>query len=106
MADRALGAARTGNAERGGHVHPHRSAPRLGGEPLTRVAWEREMRRLRAGVKVLIAVLVALLARVMVSGVSAALELTGAIIAALLITSLLLIHEGRRISARGRRWGR
>lgn len=72
-------------------------------QQLTRDVWAREMNRLRVGARVLLAVLLALLARVIISGVNAALALTGAVLAVLLGADLLLLHRGRRLEPPARR---
>ncbi|HEX3519452.1 MAG TPA: hypothetical protein VHT29_10510 [Solirubrobacteraceae bacterium] len=62
-----------------------------------RAAWERVMRRLRVCTAFLGAVLLALAARVVVSGVTFAAALSGVIVLALLVASLLLTRHGRRL---------
>ena len=64
---------------------------------LERVVWEREMRRLRVGSRVLVVVLVALIARGIVSGVNPVLAFTAAVIVGLLIACLRLAHQGREL---------
>ncbi len=55
------------------------------------------MRRLRISTWLLSAVLLALLARVVVSGPSFAGDVSGAFVAILLLASLLLTHRGRQL---------
>jgi hypothetical protein len=55
------------------------------------------MSRLRLINRLLSAILLAILARTIVSGPSIATELSGAIIALLLLASLLLTREGRQL---------
>ena len=55
------------------------------------------MRRLRRGTGVLAAVLLALVARVIVSGPRFATELGGIIVAVLLLASVLLLRHGHRL---------
>lgn len=57
------------------------------------------MRRLSIGRRVLLAVLLALAARVIVSGLNFASGLSLAIVAALFVASLLLIRQGRRLDS-------
>jgi hypothetical protein len=64
---------------------------------MQRATWEREMRRLSIGRRVLLVVLVALGARVAVSGLNAAGVLSLAIVAALLVVSLVLSRQGHRL---------
>lgn len=74
-------------------------------DQLRRSAWEREMRRLGVIVRVLAAVLLALAARVLVSGINAVIGVTGGIVAGLLVAALLLTRQGRRLepTPRGKR---
>jgi hypothetical protein len=58
--------------------------------------WEREMRRLAAGIRLLVVVLVALLARTVISGPTFANGLAALISAALIVMSWLLARFGRR----------
>lgn len=58
------------------------------------------MRRLRFGTRVLTVVLLALAARVVVSGVNFAIGLSGAIVAVLLLASILLMRQGRQLEPR------
>src|SRR5450759_1035168 len=62
-----------------------------------RAIWEREMRRLSIGRRVLFAVLLALGARVIVSGLNFASGLSLAVVAALFVASLVLTRQGRRL---------
>jgi hypothetical protein len=55
------------------------------------------MRRLRVTVRLLAAVLLTLAVRVIVSGINAVIGLTGGIVAALLVASLVLARQGRRL---------
>ena len=55
------------------------------------------MRRLRVTARLLAAVLLALAIRAIVSGVNAATGLTGLVIAGLLVVTLLLMRQGRRL---------
>jgi hypothetical protein len=64
---------------------------------LRRAIWEREMNRLRTGARVLSAVLVALIARVLISGPNFATELSGGIIAVLLLATVLLTRRGHQL---------
>jgi hypothetical protein len=55
------------------------------------------MRRLRLTVRLLAAILLALAVRVIVSGMNAVIGLTGGIVATLLVASLVLTRQGRRL---------
>ncbi len=61
------------------------------------------MRRLRVTVRLLAAVLLALSVRVVVSGINVVIGLTGVVVASLLIDSLLLARQGRRLEPTSRR---
>jgi hypothetical protein len=61
-----------------------------------RALWEREMRRLRLTTWALAVVLVALIARSLIAGLSVAAELSGPVVA-LLLAAVLLARQGRRI---------
>lgn len=61
-----------------------------------RAAWERAMRQLGVCTRLLAAVLVALCARLVISGPTPVTALTALIIATLLLGSLLLSRYGRR----------
>jgi hypothetical protein len=67
---------------------------------LERAVWERVMKRLRISTRMLSAILLALLARVIVSGLSVATELSAAIITPLLLGSVLLTRHGHRLEPR------
>jgi hypothetical protein len=56
------------------------------------------MRRLRTCTRLLSAVLVALIARMFIVGLNAAIELAGSVVVPLLIGALLLLRQGRRIN--------
>jgi hypothetical protein len=58
--------------------------------------WEREMRRLGVSTRVLAAVLLALIARILVSGLTLAGGVAAMVCAALTLASLLLTRYGRR----------
>ena len=64
--------------------------------------WEREMRRVRTIVRLLAAVLLALVARAVLVGVTAALSLAAVIVSVLEIIALILLRQGRRVEPRGR----
>ncbi len=64
-----------------------------------RAIWEREMRRLNIGRRVLLAVLLAVGARVILSGLNVASGLSLTIVAALLLASLRLSRQGRRLES-------
>jgi di/tricarboxylate transporter len=64
-----------------------------------RALWEREMRRLRLITWVLAVVLLALIARSLMLGLTVAAELSGPVVAALLLAAVLLTRQGRRIEA-------
>jgi hypothetical protein len=70
---------------------------RTGPAKLERAVWEREMRRLRVSVRLLTAILLALATRSIAAGITPTLGLTGAIVAVLLISSLVLTNHGRRL---------
>ncbi len=55
------------------------------------------MRKLRIGIRALSAILVAVIARVIVSGLTFAAEVSGALVALLLLASLLLARRGRQL---------
>lgn len=65
-----------------------------------RAIWERAMRRLRVSVRLLGVVLLALGARMVITGVTVLSALTAAIIAGLLFASMHLAHQGRRLEPR------
>lgn len=67
-----------------------------------RAVWEREMRRLRTGNRLLLAVLLALAVRVMIAGLTFATGLSFAIVGGLLLMSLLLTRHGRRVEPANR----
>jgi hypothetical protein len=67
---------------------------------MNRAAYIGAMRRLRALIRALSAVVLALLARVVIDGPSPALTLTGAVIVLLLIVSGLLWRYGRKLEPR------
>jgi Flp pilus assembly protein protease CpaA len=73
----------------------HRKNRRTAG--LDRAAWEREMRRLIVSNRLLSAVLLAVTVRMIVSGLTLASGFTVAIIAVLLLASLLLTRQGHRL---------
>jgi ABC-type transport system involved in cytochrome bd biosynthesis fused ATPase/permease subunit len=58
------------------------------------------MRRLRFGTRVLTVVLLALAARVLAFGVNFAIGLSGAMVAVLLLASILLPRQGRQLEPR------
>jgi hypothetical protein len=64
---------------------------------LERAVWERVMKRLRVSTRVLSLVLIALLIRMTASGPSVAAEVAGAIVAGLLLASVLLTRQGHQI---------
>jgi Flp pilus assembly protein protease CpaA len=64
---------------------------------LDRATWEREMRRLIVSNRLLSAVLVAVTVRMVVSGLTFASGFTVAIVAILLVASLLLTRHGHRL---------
>jgi hypothetical protein len=103
MADRPVRSSRldgtTGTGERGRLTHLHATSQ----DELKRSAWERAMKRLRMTVRLLAALLLALAVRVAVSGINVVIGLTGGIVAGLLIVSLLLARQGRRLEPTSRR---
>lgn len=103
MADRAVRSSRldasTGTGKRGRPTHSHASSP----NQLKRSTWEQAMRRLRVTVRLLAAVLLALSVRVVVSGINVVIGLTGGIVAGVLVLSLLLARQGRRLEPTSRR---
>jgi hypothetical protein len=103
MADRSVRSRRL-DAAAGARGRPSRSQARTR-DQLRRSAWEREMRRLRVIVRLLAVVLLALAARMVVSGINAVIGVTGGIVAGLLVAALLLTREGRRLepNPRGKR---
>lgn len=70
------------------------------GAELERAVWERVMRRLRVSTRLLSAVLLALVARAIGSGLGFAVELSATIVAFLLLVALLLTRQGRRLEPR------
>ena len=88
----------TGSDAPGRPLQSQASSP----DRLKRAVWEREMRRLRVSARVLIAVLLALAVRVVVSGINAVIGFTAAIVAGLLIVSLGLARQGRRLEPTSR----
>jgi hypothetical protein len=79
----------------------HRKNRRAAG--LDRAAWEREMRRLVVSNRVLSAVLLAVTVRMIVSGLTFASGFVVAIVAILLVASLLLTRQGHRLEPTPRR---
>jgi hypothetical protein len=63
------------------------------------------MRRLRVTTRILAAVLVALCARGVLAGMNTAIGLTAAMVAALLVVSLILTRQGHRLEPTSRRGG-
>jgi hypothetical protein len=70
-----------------------------------RLMWERTMRRLRVSTRLLAAVLLALLVRMLAIGANLLLGLTAVVVAALLLGSLLITSQGRRLEPRRPRRG-
>ncbi len=66
-------------------------------QALPRAVWEREMRRLQVGVRVLAAVLLALATRIIVDGLEPVSAATSGVIAVLLVATIGLRREGRRL---------
>ncbi len=64
------------------------------------------MRRLRVTARLLTAVLLALAVRVIVSGINPVIGLTGGILAGLLVVSLVLARQGRRLEPTSRKGAR
>jgi CHASE2 domain-containing sensor protein len=64
---------------------------------LNQAAYDRSIRRLRVCVRVLSAVLLALVARSVIDGANLAVVLTAALIALLLLASAALLLYGRRL---------
>ena len=64
---------------------------------MNQTAYDRAIRRLRVCVRVLSAVLLALIARSVIDGVNLAIVLTEALIALLLLASAALWRHGRRL---------
>lgn len=60
------------------------------------------MRRLRVSVRLLVAALLALAVRIVVSGINAVIGFTAAIVAGLLVVALLLARQGRRLEPTSR----
>lgn len=69
---------------------------------INRAVWERAMRQLNVCSRLLAAVLLALGARLVISGPTPLTLLSAAIVALLLLASLLLIRHGRRHQPRFR----
>jgi hypothetical protein len=86
-------------ARRGGAQRPAVAATvtATATQGLSRVAWEREMRRLRTGIRLLLAVAVAIGVRVIVAGLTFAAGLGFAVVGLALAGSLVLLREGRRL---------
>jgi 4-amino-4-deoxy-L-arabinose transferase-like glycosyltransferase len=63
---------------------------------LRHAIWEREMKRLGVVTRLLAAVLLALVARILIFGSTVTTGLTATVIAALTLASLLLTRYGRR----------
>ena len=76
---------------------------RAGAQQIEWTVWEREMRRLRMVVRLLAAVLLALVARAVLIGVTPATSLAVVIISVLEIAALILLRQGRRIEPRSGR---
>ena len=70
---------------------------RARGHQLEWALWEREMRRLRMVVRLLAAVLLALVARAVLVGVTPATSLAAVIVSVLEIAALILVRHGRRV---------
>jgi len=62
-----------------------------------RLVWERSMKRLRVSTRLLGAILLALLARMIIVGATLITALTSAIIAVLVIASVLLTRMGKHL---------
>jgi hypothetical protein len=65
--------------------------------PLERAGWERMMRRLRVSVRLLGVVMLAVIARMAVSGPTPTSVLSASVIGTMLIVALRLIRYGHRI---------
>ena len=89
------------SSQTGSSLDSSRSITRTARAPskaeVRRALWEREMRRLRLTTWVLAAVLLALIARSLILGLTVAAELSGPIVAGLLLAAVLLTRQGRRI---------
>ena len=72
-----------------------------GAQQISWAVWEREMRRLRMLVRFLAAVLLTLVARAVLVGVTAAISLSVVILSVVEIAALILLRQGRRIEPRG-----
>lgn len=72
---------------------------RMPGAPraLERKVWEREMRTVRTVVRILTVVLLALLARALITGLTTPLAIAAIIIGGLLLAALALYRRGRAI---------
>jgi hypothetical protein len=77
-----------------GSAHSSPAAQQAPGR-LERAVWERSMSRLRLCNRILTVVLLALVARALLSGFTPAVELTATMIAVLLFASVLLTVHGR-----------
>ncbi len=91
---RLISGSPAGRAGRGG---PPSAIVRTAPAMLERAVWEREMRRLRITVRLLTAILLALAARAIVGGINPTLGLTCAVVAVVLVASLLLTNYGRAL---------
>ena len=80
----------------GGERGAARAAQAPGGSE--RADWQRIMRRLRVSSRVLAAVLAALAARAVLVGPTVAVGVSAAVVAVLLLASLMLSAEGRRLA--------
>ena len=84
-----------------GSASPARN-DRAGGHQIEWAVWQREMQRLRVVVRLIAAVLVALVARAVLVGVTPALSLAAVILSVLEIAALMLLRQGKRVEPRGR----
>jgi TRAP-type mannitol/chloroaromatic compound transport system permease large subunit len=99
MADRSVRAPRLDGGADGRLADSHASSPRR----LDREVWERETRRLLVTARILAAVLLALVVRAVVSGITTAIGVAGAIVAGLLVGSVALARQGRRLEPTSRK---
>lgn len=79
---------------------PRRDDPR--GTEIDRAVWERTMRQLSVGTRLLATGLVALGARLVIAGPTPVTVLSAAILALLFLAALLLTRHGRRYEPRSR----
>jgi hypothetical protein len=99
MADRSVRRPRSDGGKDGRLPGPRATSPGR----LERGVWEREMRRLLVIARILAVVLLALGVRAVVSGLTTVTGVATGVVAVLLIVSLALTRQGRRLEPSSRK---